>query len=102
VLIAERIWQTGRRRRGLKRTDGAAHPDYAVEEHLSPSGMSKVVVYPHGDEVFRVELFRRMANDPAEASWLRVGGPSYVDRSALAGVVDEALRAASGGASEIR
>jgi hypothetical protein len=92
VMIFEWIWKTSKRRRHLKRAFGAGRPDLPIEEHLSPSGRFKVVVYPHAEGVFRVEVFERLAADLTEPYWFRTGEPSFVDRGALVAILDETAR----------
>src|SRR5258708_40227734 len=93
VLLLERIRRAERRRR-VRAARPA--PDQPLEEHLSPSGRFKAVVYAHDGSIMRVEVFRRIADEPTAPCWLRIHGPSFVDEGALPGVVHEALRAASG------
>jgi len=99
VMAVEWLWRRVKRRHRLASGMRAARPEEALEEHLSASGRLKVVVYPHGHEVFRVEVFQRMTEDPTEPYWIRTAGPSLVDRGSLGAVLDEALRACSGEAS---
>jgi hypothetical protein len=89
VLLFERLVRAERRHRVVARRPP---PDQPVEEYLSSSGRFKAVVYAQDSSVMRVEIFRLVGDEPTAASWLRVSGPSFVDRRALPAVVHEALR----------
>jgi hypothetical protein len=93
VILVERVLRAALRRRLNARR---LPPDQPLEEHLSSSGQFRAVVYPHDTGVMRIEVFRRTGPDPTEPSWLRISGPSFVDREALPAAVHEALRAAGG------
>jgi hypothetical protein len=93
VLVGERLVRAERRRRFNARRPP---PDQPVDEHLSSSGRFKVVVYAYDSKVMRIEVFQRVEDEATEPVWRRISGPSFVDREALPGVVDEALRAAGG------
>ena len=98
VILAQWAWQAWRmRRRELRSSAGAwVSPDTPYAERHSPSGRTKVEVYPHAAGVLRLEVFRWIDDEPTEPYWLRVSGPSFVDATSMPGVMDEALRAASG------
>ena len=91
VILLERLLRGARRRRLNARR---LPPDQPLEEHLSSSGQFRAVVYSHDAGVMRIEVFQRIGPDPTEPSWLRISGPSFVDREALPAAVHEALRAA--------
>jgi hypothetical protein len=88
VLLTEWLVRTRRRRRAAARR---LPPDLPVEEHLSPSGRFKALVYPHDGSVMRVEVFRWVEDEPGAPFWRRTSGPSFVDQRALPAVVREAL-----------
>jgi len=95
VLVIERLVRAERRRRAIARRPP---PDEPVEEHLSSSGRFKAVVYAYDHSVMRVEVFRLVDNERTAPFWVRISGPSFVDRCALPAVVHETLRAADGDA----
>jgi hypothetical protein len=93
VLLLERLLRAERRRRLMARR---LPPDQPLEEHLSSSGRFRAVVYSHDTGVMRIEVFQRMGTEPTEPCWLRISGPSFVDREALPDAIREALRAEGG------
>jgi hypothetical protein len=94
VLVLERLIRAERRRRAIARRPP---PDEPVEEHFSASGSIKAVVFAYDSQVMRIEVFQRVANEPAaDIFWRRISGPSYVDQGAVPAAVHEALLAAGG------
>ncbi len=96
VMITRTVWQR-RKHRARGRPPGvASKPDDPIQELVSPSGRFKAVAYVHDGVTFRVEVFRLTDGEPDERYWRRTSGPSFVDRSGLAGVMAGVLRGASG------
>jgi hypothetical protein len=93
VMVAGELLRARRRRQTLARLPSPEHP---LQEHLSSSGRFKAVVYAHDEGVLRVEMFQRVEHDPAAPCWVRISGPSFVDKGSLHSVVHEALRSAGG------
>jgi hypothetical protein len=96
VIVTGELLRARRRRRTLARLPSPEHP---LQEHLSSSGRFKAVVYAHDERVLRVEVFQRVEDDPTAPFWVRISGPSFVERGSLQTVVHEALRSAGGEAN---
>ena len=71
-------------------------PNLVLAEYFSPSKHFKVLVHPHTDTVFRIEVFGLRTSGMLTGTWALVSGSSFADRASLAEVVREALRSASG------
>ena len=93
IIVAE-IWlRSWRRTRRLRKLP---NPDRPLEEHFSPSGRYKAVVFEHDADVVRIEVLRLVDDEPTVPFWELASGASFVDRASLRNVVTEALASASG------
>ena len=93
IILGEEFLRSWRRTRRLRKLP---NPDRPLEEHFSPSGRYKAVVFEHDTEVLRIEVLRLVDDEPTASFWQSASRASFVDRASLQSVVTEALSSASG------
>lgn len=96
VLVAPWAWRQITQIRASGRSKIPAPPEEMVEERVSESGRFKAVAFRHRTGAFRVQVYQKVEDGPADPFWITVASPSFADQGSLPDVLAESLRAASG------